>query len=202
MANKTLTKGERTRQELIDAACTLFVKQGYHGTSMRSIAESVGVVVGAVYKHFSSKEELFRTVVHQRHPFNLMLPALDESTGDTVEELLREAMVRMVAMLENDLESLNMMFIEMIEFEGRHLGELVESFAPRVAAFAQRVEAAGGELRPAPPFAFFRSLLGTVMMYFLTNRMVAKAPIPLEMFGSLDDLLNNYLHGVLADDTD
>ena len=26
--------------------------------------------------------------------------------------------------------------------------------------------------------------------------------IPLEMFGSLDDLLNNYLHGVLADDND
>jgi hypothetical protein len=42
--------------------------------------------------------------------------------------------------------------------------------------------------------------LGTVMMYFLTTLMIANPPFPQEMFGSLDDLLNNYLYGVLADD--
>lgn len=47
-----------TRQRIIDVAMDLFIEQGYEGTSLRQIAEQVGVTKAALYYHFASKAEL------------------------------------------------------------------------------------------------------------------------------------------------
>jgi len=41
----------------------LFAQQGFHGTSVDSIAKKAGVSKGALYWHFSDKFELYRTVL-------------------------------------------------------------------------------------------------------------------------------------------
>jgi AcrR family transcriptional regulator len=48
--------------EILDAALTLFVAQGFHGTSMLQIAERAAFSVGKIYKFFPSKDELFRAL--------------------------------------------------------------------------------------------------------------------------------------------
>ncbi|HEX4253413.1 MAG TPA: TetR family transcriptional regulator [Pseudonocardia sp.] len=53
-------KSERTRQQIVAAALTLFREQGYQGTTMRAVAASAGVSVGNAYYYFSSKEELIQ----------------------------------------------------------------------------------------------------------------------------------------------
>ena len=47
-----------TRQEILDAALVLFAEQGYDKTSLREIAEQVGVTKAALYYHFPSKDEI------------------------------------------------------------------------------------------------------------------------------------------------
>ncbi len=47
-----------TRQDILDAALTLFAEQGYDKTSLREIAEQVGVTKAALYYHFPSKEQI------------------------------------------------------------------------------------------------------------------------------------------------
>jgi AcrR family transcriptional regulator len=47
-----------TRQEILDTALELFAEQGYDKTSLREIAEEVGVTKAALYYHFPSKEEI------------------------------------------------------------------------------------------------------------------------------------------------
>jgi AcrR family transcriptional regulator len=42
------TKGERTRRQVIQAAQRLFVERGYHGTSMRQIAQEAGLALGGI----------------------------------------------------------------------------------------------------------------------------------------------------------
>ena len=49
----------QTRRELLDAAATVFARQGYHGTSVDEVADAAGYTKGAVYSNFSSKEQLF-----------------------------------------------------------------------------------------------------------------------------------------------
>ena len=49
-------------QVLIDAAMDLFASYGYRGTSLSRIARAAGVTKGALYWHFSDKEEFFLAV--------------------------------------------------------------------------------------------------------------------------------------------
>lgn len=44
--------------EILAAAARMFREKGYHGTSVRDIAESVGLLKGSLYHYIRSKEEL------------------------------------------------------------------------------------------------------------------------------------------------
>jgi AcrR family transcriptional regulator len=50
-------------QVLINAAMDLFASYGYRGTSLARIARAAGVTKGALYWHFTDKEEFFLAVV-------------------------------------------------------------------------------------------------------------------------------------------
>jgi AcrR family transcriptional regulator len=48
-----------TRRRLLDAAQELIEQGGYGAATVAAIAERAGVAVGTLYRHFTSKEELF-----------------------------------------------------------------------------------------------------------------------------------------------
>jgi TetR/AcrR family transcriptional regulator, regulator of cefoperazone and chloramphenicol sensitivity len=54
----TPTEDATTRSRIRDAAITLFARDGFVATSVRSIAEAAGVSPGLVIHHFGSKEKL------------------------------------------------------------------------------------------------------------------------------------------------
>lgn len=53
----------RKRNEILDAATSLFLRNGYLGTSMDEIAGLARVSKQTVYKHFADKERLFAAIV-------------------------------------------------------------------------------------------------------------------------------------------
>lgn len=53
-----MTKGERTRQLIIEKAAPLFNKNGYAGTSLSDIMKATGLAKGGVYGNFKSKDEI------------------------------------------------------------------------------------------------------------------------------------------------
>jgi AcrR family transcriptional regulator len=56
---------EATRQALIDAARALFATDGYGGVSTEQIVRAARVTRGALYHHFSDKQDLFAAVAGQ-----------------------------------------------------------------------------------------------------------------------------------------
>jgi AcrR family transcriptional regulator len=54
------------RQQLIDTAMRLFSVQGFDGTTTREIAEAAGVNEAIIFRHFTSKEDLYWAVVSSR----------------------------------------------------------------------------------------------------------------------------------------
>ena len=50
-------------EKIIKAATEEFLEYGFENASMRRIAAEVGLTVGALYRHFSSKEEMFAALV-------------------------------------------------------------------------------------------------------------------------------------------
>ncbi|WP_438448754.1 TetR/AcrR family transcriptional regulator [Gorillibacterium sp. sgz5001074] len=53
------------RQQIIDAAITLFSTQGFYKTTTAHVAKSVGVTQPYVFHFFKSKEELYLAVLEQ-----------------------------------------------------------------------------------------------------------------------------------------
>lgn len=53
-----MTKGEQTRQHIIQEAATLFNQRGYTGSSISDVMQCTGLQKGGIYRHFESKEQL------------------------------------------------------------------------------------------------------------------------------------------------
>lgn len=56
-----------TRERVLDVALDLFIEQGFDGTSMREIAERVGVTKAALYYHFQSKDDILMALHLRLH---------------------------------------------------------------------------------------------------------------------------------------
>ncbi|RJP94853.1 MAG: TetR/AcrR family transcriptional regulator [Desulfobacteraceae bacterium] len=54
---------EERRNELIDAATTLFLEKGYEETAVSDIVKKINVAQGTFYYHFKSKSEILEAVV-------------------------------------------------------------------------------------------------------------------------------------------
>lgn len=61
-----MRKGEAKRQEMLNAAEKLFCSRGYDATSVQDILNVLHASKGGFYHHFSSKEDVLRTLIAQR----------------------------------------------------------------------------------------------------------------------------------------
>lgn len=80
-----------SRATVIDAACLLFAKRGYRGTSMKHIAETLGVSAPGLYNHVSSKQDILFAIMDKA--MDRAIDALDAALAgvDDVSEQLRRA---------------------------------------------------------------------------------------------------------------
>lgn len=81
------------RERIMDAALTLFGRQGYESTSVKQIAQAAGVAQGLLYNYFQSKEHLLAAIFQQsmadvRESFAL---AEQAPSGQQVAALIRAA---------------------------------------------------------------------------------------------------------------
>ncbi len=170
MDEETLSKGERTRQSVLQAAYELFLEKGYAATSMRQIAERAGLALGGIYNHFENKEAIFSELIIDRHPFHQILPLLQAAPGDTVEEFVRNAARSMVDELGRRPDFIKFMFIEMVEFNGRDFPEMFKAIFPQILPLIQRFQAGQDRTAPHPPIYFLPGLPGLVL-FFLYDRI-------------------------------
>ncbi|MFR9807146.1 TetR/AcrR family transcriptional regulator [Pseudonocardia sp. RS010] len=54
---------DRTLPDVLDAALDVFVRFGYHGTTVRAIAAKAGLSVPGLYHHYPSKQEILATLL-------------------------------------------------------------------------------------------------------------------------------------------
>ena len=54
-----------TKERIMEAALELFAQNGYLGTSMNDIAKQLGITKGALYKHYSSKQEILDSITQR-----------------------------------------------------------------------------------------------------------------------------------------
>ena len=88
------------RQQILDAARTCFLRDGFHGTSMQDLFAEAGLSSGAVYGYFASKDEVIvaiaeenlRDIVAMIHTVATTQP--DQSIGATMAGIFESVRVR------------------------------------------------------------------------------------------------------------
>lgn len=82
---------EEKKALIMRVALELFATNGFHGTTISSIAEKAGISKGLVYNYFDSKEDLIRVIIYSglESIGDLMDPNHDGViTGEEMENLL------------------------------------------------------------------------------------------------------------------
>ncbi len=200
MPRSSYEKSEETRARIVDAAYRLFMERGYSGSSMRDIGRSAGVTVGAIYNHFPTKEAVWLEVLTARHPYHEIFPVIRATQGETIADFVRSAASGLVRELLKRPDLLNLMFIEIVEFNARHIPEMYRLILPEMYSLNEILRGKRGRLREIPMPLLVRSFAGLFFSYYITGLLANGMAGIRNDEESLSQVVDLYLFGVLRDD--
>lgn len=116
--NKNEIRTKETRELLLKAAETIFVRDGYEGAELGEIAAIAGRTKGAIYNHFASKEDIFLALFEERS--NAFRAQMEENLGRSSGREQTIAIFRdfCLSMLQN--RTFGMLLLEFKLFAIRH----------------------------------------------------------------------------------
>ena len=142
---------------------------------MRQVAESAGLALGGIYNHFSSKEALFQAILLEHNPF------LRCGLRHLPETMDRQQFKNLLEALNQQPEFFNLILIELLEFKGSHLPQLIEKIFDK-----------------NPPSAASQLLLSLMIAQHMSQILLASAlPADAQPQISPDALLDAFLSGSL-----
>lgn len=107
---RIVKKFEDRKKEIVEVASHLFQTEGYEGTSMQDVIDSINIAKGTLYHYFKSKEELLEAVIEDiaQQSIEQMKKIVKEAHGNALQkiQLLMKA-GNLAAKHENLLDSLH-----------------------------------------------------------------------------------------------
>ncbi len=155
------------RERVLDAAETIFARDGFESARIKAIAAEAGVSVGTVYGQFEGKESIF-SAVHERRRGEIF---------EGVADLLPEATPspdNVLSILLSGVELTVRFFVERPQYLRMHLRDATawsapaQATTPQAEAWVQGLEllenvleagAASGVLRAGPASLYARMLM-------------------------------------------
>ncbi len=121
------------------AAKLLFIKHGFHGTSIRKIAEKAGISLGNLYNYYKTKEDILESLISSYE--EVITERFDNMFSQIEEPLLPENFVKLGKLLqkvvEDHYEFWLLMYIDVLEFENQHCRKFFAGLSKR---FGQRFD--------------------------------------------------------------
>ncbi len=120
-----------TKERILSAALEMFSQNGYAGTNIRELSESLGLVKSAVYRHFESKEAIWNSLLDEliayyeaRFGSTEHLPPVPDSLEELVTMTMR--MVNFTIHDEKVVKSRKLLSIE--QFRDERARELATKY--------------------------------------------------------------------------
>jgi AcrR family transcriptional regulator len=140
----------KPRELITDTAVRLFSEHGYAGTTMRDIAEAVGLLPGSLYAHIDSKETLLLEIVQDGiEQFLAIERQLKSSTG-SAEERLRTAIKAHISVVAESPKRMLIVFHQWRFLSDPNRARVVAMRRRYAQAFKRIIEEGikAGETRP------------------------------------------------------
>ena len=107
-----ISKQENTKKKILDAAFNVFVSNGYKDTTMSHIVRESGLSKGAIYHYYSSKKDLFISLIDHWEVFSFP----DFYSKDNKNEKAEDTLIRFADTVYDVFCSKPHVFLAEIEF--------------------------------------------------------------------------------------
>lgn len=185
--NDSLRDNRKLRIE--KAAKTLFIKQGFHGTSTRAIAARAGVSLGNVYNYYGTKEEILESIIGR---YQKVIDAeLNQMFGQLTEPFQPEDLVRfghaVGALVSKHSDFWLLMYIDVLEFRNQHFRKMFDGLSKKLqkqfAGHFAKLKKTDSLSAGADPAVAFTAAYMQFFNYFLVERLFGGS----RHFGLSDD---------------
>lgn len=182
---------DKRRAVILQTAFDLFSQRGFSGTTTKDIARASGVSEAMVFKHFSSKDELYGAILEAKK----CADGLHEFPWESNEKML-EAMeanddlgvfyhfaIQALNKHQSDIAFMRMLFysaLEGHELAERFFGEFVVEIYRFLGSYIERRQE-DGVFRQMDPRIVVRSFLGMLIHHSLNNILWDKKRIILDI---------------------
>lgn len=175
----------KLRQEVIeekkvvieDAAKELFIKQGFHATSMRDIAKRANSSLGNLYNYYQTKEAILKSIIGKyQKTIDQKLQDVFAQSDEPLEPENLLAMGQMVKDLVNNHHDFwLLMYIDVLEFQNRHFRKLFEGLTAnlrrRFKVYFDELNAKGDLHEKVDPAVGFTAVYMQFFNYFLVEKL-------------------------------
>lgn len=182
--DKRLTKGERTRLQLLEVAAAEFAERGFQHTRISDIVARAGVTQPVFYQYFASKQAAYDELVGmfaQRLRQAIDLARMPDGLQDAgLDSRVRLGVSGLLAILQEDPNLTRIGFFQAAEAEALK-NELVAMIADNV-----RAEQQAGLLREdIPPDWYAQSVMGIIERFTRQAPDAARQQVLAEFITSL-----------------
>jgi AcrR family transcriptional regulator len=138
------------REAIIDVAVRLFGEKGYNATTMRDIAQAVGILPGSLYAHIDSKETLLIEIVETGIERFLLIDRLLTASDESPVERMRIAICEHIKAVAEHPERTLVVFHQWRFLSGPNRARAVAMRRRYAKAFMRIVNdgIAGGDFNP------------------------------------------------------
>lgn len=171
-----------TQARIVSAALELFAERSYESATTQAIAQRAGVTEKTLFRHFGTKEELFKRTVYPAL-FKLLEPVvlleLKElvlrAQGSSFRAMIRAIVADRVRFGIKHPAVVKMVAQEVLlrpAFREALIAFAAENLLVHVVPFLERARA-NGEMRDLPPVTAIRMAMSVVMGYVLARTIIA-----------------------------
>jgi AcrR family transcriptional regulator len=168
---------EKRKGRIEEAARQLFIKQGFHATSMRNIAAKAGTSLGNVYNYYRTKEEILGSIIGR---YQTVIDGRLRGIFDEIEEPLDpESLMRFGRQIKEMVNEHHdfwlLMYIDVLEFENLHFRKmfegLVHSLRRRFSRQFTELKSKGVVHQDVDPAVGFTAVYMQFFNYFLVEKL-------------------------------
>lgn len=179
---------------ILQKAALMFREKGFAATSMRDLAETVGIEAASLYNHIQSKSEILQDITFRMaNECNDHLDSLDDNGMSSTEKI--ESLIRFhVQMMINRFEDYYVMVNEWIHLSDPYL----TNFSVQRRSYVQKMENIiqqginNKEMKPVIPYVAVLTILSSVRGLEFWHRSRQRiTPVEME-----DNMVNHLINGL------
>ena len=192
---------EKNKLKIERAALQLFTRKGFHGTSVREIAQKAGVSMGKLYIYYDTKEEIFIELVN--YLGGKMEVIRQKELMPLMESLDPQSLTKLATaigkVVRENLDYWRLMYIDVVEFRHKHFIHSFREIAGGLRTYSRALTQAGKLKFPAgvDPALAVTTIYLQFFTYFLAEYLFgAKRHLGMSDEEAVEQMVRLYMSGL------